>query len=462
MKYHTPRHLRHRTPRQEKNQEQSYFFNTNQTQVQAKEDPFFQSQTTTSHDQDSVITPNSEQANLVQLTPSQPATNLNSAEILKSIIEVAPPHQLRTIIQAFEIGTISPDGLNVTTTLFGIPVSLAIAVVNELRVNATKKLVHQLMEVLADIHEVDASLMKAAKNDAERRAQMKEMHDDEAPFLTEIRLLTVGQPNQWKHPDPRVQDAVLAALQMEAVFNAEADLESPKNAHADSASAAGMDQSYDWCGFFVGKSYMQAGLDRKLRVGFFHVNNVEDYFTYKYAFGASSRVQKWIYSDNAWQELKAYHAARGSERTWINAATIKSSAGNLDIRSGDTVLIDHSGKPQADHIVMVHSWNPVTKTLFTIGGNDGGYEVDTSPAHIPPKKETSEELEKRTHAEQATGKHLKKGGSGGHVGVGSYDLSGTSKKRVRIFGIGRPSIADFENHTYDSTNSKTPPKQPPK
>ncbi len=393
MEYHTPRYLRHRTPKQEKSQEQSYFFNASQTQVQAKEDPFFQSRTTSSHDQDSVITPNPEQANLVQLTPFQSSTDPNSAGILESIIERANAQQLRTIIQALQTGATSPDGLHVTITLFGMSMSLASAAAQELRGNATKKLVHQLMEVLAVIHEEDASFMKAAKNDAERRTQMKEMHDDEAPFLTEIRLLTVGQPNQWKHPDPRVQDAVLAALQMEAVFNAEADLESPKNAHADSASAAGMDQSYDWCGFFVGKSYMQAGLDRELRAGFFHVNNVEDYFTYKYAFGTGSRVQKWIYADNTWQELKAYHAARGSERTWINAATIKSSADNLDIRSGDTVLIDHSGKPQADHIVMVHSWNPITKTLFTIGGNDGGYEVDTSPDHKPPKKETSEEQE---------------------------------------------------------------------
>jgi hypothetical protein len=31
------------------------------------------------------------------------------------------------------------------------------------------------------------------------------------------------------------------------------------------------------------------------------------------------------------------------------------------------------------------------------------------------------------------------------------------RKRVRLYGIGRPSIVDFEEHRYDSTNPRTPP-----
>ena len=130
---------------------------------------------------------------------------------------------------------------------------------------------------------------------------------------------------------------------------------------------------------------------------------------------------KWIYAEDAWHDLQAYHTARGSLRTWINAAAIE-GGGALDIRAGDIVLIDHSGSGSADHIVMVHSFDMTTNTLFTIGGNDGGYEVDTRATHTAPRGETDAEREKRERLEGATGQPLRPGARGGHVGVGSFDL----------------------------------------
>ena len=140
------------------------------------------------------------------------------------------------------------------------------------------------------------------------------------------------------------------------------------------------------------------------------------------------------------------------------------AGGSLDIRPGDLVLIDHSGTGEADHIVMAHSYDMTTNTLMTIGGNDGGYEVDTSPAHAAPKGESQATREKRERMEAASGQPLRAPTSGHGVGVSSYDLDDSpdpvtlkGKTRVRIYGIGRPSIVDFEDHRYDSTSAKHPP-----
>ena len=83
-----------------------------------------------------------------------------------------------------------------------------------------------------------------------------------------------------------------------------------------------MAASFDWCGFFAMENYLQSNLDSDLKRGFFHVTNVEHYFTYRYAFGErdDTRVMKWIYAEDSWHELQAYHTARGSLRTWLNAA----------------------------------------------------------------------------------------------------------------------------------------------
>ena len=116
-------------------------------------------------------------------------------------------------------------------------------------------------------------------------------------------------------------------------------------------------------------------------------------------------------------------------RTWIDAAAIE-GGGALDIRAGDLVLIDHSGSGAADHIVMVHSFDMTTNTLFTIGGNDGGYEVDTRATHEAPRGETrGDAASKRERLEGATGQPLRPGGGGGHVGVGSFDLDDQPEAR---------------------------------
>jgi hypothetical protein len=136
------------------------------------------------------------------------------------------------------------------------------------------------------------------------------------------------------------------------------------------------------------------------------------------------------------------------------------------------VLIDHRGSARPDHIAMVDSYDPGTGALFTIGGNDSGYTVDTRPTHTAPAGESAADRAKRERIEQETGQPLAPGASGG-VGFGMQDLANQpdpaavardparARPRVRVFGIGRPSIVDLEDHFYDSTSPTAAPAAAP-
>jgi hypothetical protein len=107
--------------------------------------------------------------------------------------------------------------------------------------------------------------------------------------------------------------------------------------------------------------------------------------------------------------VQAYHQARGSLRTWTPRTTIQAalaSGGTVDIRPGDTCLIDHHGGNTPSHIVMVESYNPTTRQL-----------VGTSSA--PP--------------------------------AGGYSAA----SGATVWGVGRPSAVDFEEG-HDYATSQVP------
>jgi hypothetical protein len=397
-----------------------------------------------------------------------------SAQELLAALPTATTAQLRAIVAALEAPP-SDGGMQV-----GVPVgdrTLPVSVVDasDLRTAAGRALHQVLMRDLVSGRQTLFVAMQGAADEPTRRTSTIALRAFDAPFLADIRRFAPSAAQRFQHPDPAVQDGVLAAVQLEAIANAEGDLADPAEAHKRAYKAASMAASFDWCGFFAMENYMQSNLDADLKRGFFHVTNVEHYFNYRYAFGTrdQTRVMKWIYAEDAWHDLREYHTARGSLRNWTDAAELDAGEG-LDIRAGDVVLIDHSGSGAADHIVMVHSYDRTSKTLFTIGGNDGGYEVDTREEHIAPRGESEDAREKRERLEGATGRPLRPGGSGGHVGVGSFDLDDQpsrdealrarerGRRRVRIYGIGRPSIVDFEDHRYDSTSARRPPAAAPR
>jgi Domain of unknown function (DUF4157) len=138
---------------------------------------------------------------------------------------------------------------------------------------------------------------------------------------------------------------------------------------------------FDWCGMFVASSYFKgAGMAERLRAGFYHTDNVQDFFFYRDDNAVNAtRAPMAIWAENQWWSLKDYHALRGSPRRWTPRDTIKAAlvaGGAGDIRPGDTCLIDHGGGNKPSHIVMVESYDPVTKLLVTIEGNTFGIHAD--------------------------------------------------------------------------------------
>ena len=137
--------------------------------------------------------------------------------------------------------------------------------------------------------------------------------------------------------------------------------------------------------------------------------------------------------------MRAYHGQRGSLR-WISSDQINGRS-SLDIARRHRT-VDHSGTAEADHIMMVHSFHAATNTLFTIGGNDGGYMVDTKPATAPRGEPRGSQ--KRDQLEAASGQSLKPGG-GGKVAMNTYDLDDQAEARRRS----RRGGAERDRHRPD-------------
>ncbi|TNF28506.1 MAG: hypothetical protein EP329_17785 [Deltaproteobacteria bacterium] len=219
----------------------------------------------------------------------------------------------------------------------------------------------------------------------------------------------------------------------------------------------------DWCGMFVGSHLFRGGgLDEELRSGFLHTSNVIDYFNYSQKANAK-RSPRSIWADGEWHDLKTYHGARGSDRKWTSRATVTSvmeAGGALDIRPGDVVLIDHSGtKTSPQHITMVESYDPGTKVLNTIEGNTGGIQAPDGKV----KGEDGQERWKKHRGPDGSGVHhrdltnMSKGSRATHKEqheANKAALSGGPKgayqgtKGSTVFGVGRPSAVDFEEHSY--------------
>jgi hypothetical protein len=207
----------------------------------------------------------------------------------------------------------------------------------------------------------------------------------------------------------------------------------------------------DWCGMFVAASMFRgAGLDKDMRTAFAHTDNVHDFFTYDPSPTNRGRTPASIWADGEWWGVREYHEQRALPRTWAQGDAIDEA----DIRPGDVALIRHWGTPGpkgiANHIVMVESYDAGTGRLVTIEGNVGdGIRADASGA---AKRTASGELADDAAAEDSSVVHVRNLGDATTTtppkrvrGTGTpYEERG----RQTIFGIGRPSLVDFEDHEY--------------
>jgi hypothetical protein len=260
----------------------------------------------------------------------------------------------------------------------------------------------------------------------------------------------------WFIDDPTARDAVLAAIQLKIATDAEGELgNNREQVHKRVVEHAGMGMNDQWCGFFAEEQYRKSRLDQDFASAFHHVANAENFFSYSTNPINIARTPRWIYEQGRWQSIREYHESRGSLRTWRNHAAL-AAGGALDIRPGDMVLFDWEPDGEANHIATVASYDPTTSTLITIGGNDSGYVLDTAGTY-----DASHDAVAQTGG-AALGQPIRPGTqlpgqAGGHVGVGVRVIG------AQLFGIGRPSLIDFEDHIYDhlAENQGKAPVKPP-
>jgi hypothetical protein len=207
-------------------------------------------------------------------------------------------------------------------------------------------------------------------------------------------------------------------------------------------------QPHDWCGMFVVRHlFRSAGLDAELRAGFMEVGNVKDFFNYTQLANASRiPVTVWVPEESRWMDLREFHRLRGSERTWTPRATIQAEieSGGAPFRSGDTLLINHSGGDVAQHIVMVDSYDATTGALRTIEGNTLG--IRSNGEGLASRNREGELA--ADSGETSVGIHVRemRGDLGDREGRGAYQ----NKAGNTVLGCGRLSAADFENHRYST------------
>lgn len=172
----------------------------------------------------------------------------------------------------------------------------------------------------------------------------------------------------------------------------------------------------DWCGMAVVAWLIEGGMNVGLNTSFLHVYNVEDFFTYGRPRNRNPRRLDQFVTLGEGKEtsILGWHKSERALRRWLDRAAVAdglTGAVNPDLfREGDVVLLDWSGRNDADHIAIVAQWDAAEKRLHTWEGNVDGLSPTGEPVQeaVVPR---------------------------------SYDLAG--RDRRLIYGVGRLSPLDF-------------------
>jgi hypothetical protein len=247
--------------------------------------------------------------------------------------------------------------------------------------------------------------------------------------------------------------------------------------------ADGSREVKDWCGFSVMSNLVRgAGLDGDHLGNTNHTNHGLYFFTYGQA-GHSGNYQRFVWSEetNRWMRVEEYHALRGAQRVFYGHTKDPKHArvsGVRDIkealaggmRPGDVIIRDTDRNGTGNHYGMADASVREDGVLTTLEGNfdkghtagaDGGARRDREGDLVAASREKFKDAgsgEQRTrsgfaavtHDALAIGKKAK---------ARKVDGSQTAKGGdIRV--IGRPSMCDFEQHTYSKTMPKDPTVSP--
>lgn len=275
------------------------------------------------------------------------------------------------------------------------------------------------------------------------------------------------------HADKVVQRLGMAAANGFALLNM-ASATSSSLVHTSEGVAAGT----EWCGYTLSYLMRAAGLDRPHSTLFPSTLGLLCYGSYYTIdiYGnatARARVTKLLPSG---QDIRDVHAARASLRKVTMWQQLQAGT-PLDILPGDIVLVDSRAGGGPDHIQIVYRWHPAERVLTTIDGNGGSFALRSvlqqGNGNLQPNvhyRPTSSTPEPGTTVATATKQQYLQALDGldvlwpmpqaGYVSVGCHVLTAAGQvnppsqtsttPHSRVFAIIRPSVVDFEAHTYQN------------
>ncbi len=264
------------------------------------------------------------------------------------------------------------------------------------------------------------------------------MDADCTPFLD---VLMHGDPQyRYLHPDAAVSEKVFAAVRLHSARRGVAQIGHRADAE-DESRAHGRVATESWCGAFAFTQAEQgAGFDQHWVV---HMQG-EGGIRSALAYGGMAHV--WLWAFDHWENLRAYHAGRGSER-WYEA--IRRAPPSRGIQPGDLVLIDNNFGTDPDHITTAISFDG--RFLTTVGGNQGGSRR-TDETGVS-RSGHGIDLQANPEAND-----VRQTDAAGHRIPQTVDRD-LGPKHTRVHGVGRWSIVDYERHIYSTSPQR--PTAPP-
>ncbi|HET9626023.1 MAG TPA: hypothetical protein VFP84_31900 [Kofleriaceae bacterium] len=284
-----------------------------------------------------------------------------------------------------------------------------------------------------------ASATTAQGDDNAKAVEAIEAQEDQActPYL---EALLKGDPQyRYLHFNPEVQDKVFAAVRLHSARRGLAQEGHRAAAEQEARSLGGLPKG-SWCGVFA---YAQAakggGMDPHWAAQMQGEGGIRSALTY------AGTQNIWVWAFDHWESLKQYHQSRGSLRYY---EVLGAGLPSKPVQPGDIALLDRDFGLDPDHIITVAAFDG--RFLYTIGGNQGTDSPDdekgvstSGPFDLARQPAPNDVTEWTTNADGEKVKGHKKGVA----------------KHVRIHGIGRWSIVDYETHVY-MTSDKMPTAQP--
>lgn len=241
--------------------------------------------------------------------------------------------------------------------------------------------------------------------------------------------LLAGDPqHRYEHPNPAVSEAVLAAVRLHSSRRAVGQLEHDPAAETEARRVGGLSTG-PWCGAFA---YTQAeragGFDHRQAGAMQGESGIRHALHYSSEHGAQ---QTWVWTGSTWERLKEYHQRRGAMRSYEEIDTGPPAGG---IHPGDLILIDNNFGEDPDHITTAISFDG--RFLTVVGGNERttGDTVRRSDGAIDLTRNPPRNDVRRRNAQ-------------GEPIPRTVDPR-RGPKHVRVHGVGRWSVVDYERHIY--------------